>query len=779
MHNIRALSLFLLACLTVVTWLTAEAQKVIATVTVGEYPTSVALNGTTNKIYAVNACGNSPTCSNGTVSVFDGATLCIATVAVGINSEQAPLPAVAVNETTNKIYVTNPCGNDSLCLGRTPSTVTVIDGVTLATTTVTVGIGPSALAVNSLTNKIYVANSGTVTVIDGATLSTTSVPVELSGGYGWSPAVAVNQPTNKIFVTNPCGTDQYCNHNGSVTIIDGSNLSTTRVEVGKAPWALAVNPLTNKIYVANASTGSVTVIDGDTLMTTTVPVGFGPESVAIDQMRNKIYVANSAANTVSIIDGETLSTTTVSVGASPGDLGVNALTNTIYIPAEIDNTVTVINGGSLSTQTLTVGGEPSTTAVDEQTNRIYVVNRCGSLPWCSMYFGTDGTVSVIEGAPPPALQFVPVTPCRLVDTRPPNGGGPIRSGTAQSFALPQEGACGSNIPASAAAYSLNVTVVPHWKLGYLTVWPTGVPQPTASLMNSLDGRVKANAAIVAAGSNQAVSVFVTDTSDVVLDINGYFTTLPNPNALAFYPLTPCRVADTRDPHKPAGLGPPSLSAGVQRDLPILNAATCNIPNTAQAYSMNFTVVPQTTLGYLTVWPTGENQPVISTLNDQTGTVLANAAIVPAGTGGDIDAYATNNTDLIIDINGYFAPPGLGGLSLYSTVVCRVLDTRSQNGGAGPFSGTLVGNVEGSTCTVSNQAQSYVFNATVVPQGSLGYLTLWPDGGQQPVVSTLNAADGALTSNMAIVPAGTAGKIDAYAANGITNLLLDISSYFAP
>ncbi len=60
---------------------------------------------------------------------------------------------------------------------------------------------------------------------------------------------------------------------------------------------------------------------------------------------------------------------------------------------------------------------------------------------------------------------------------------------------------------------------------------------------------------------------------------------------------------------------------------------------------------------------------------------------------------------------------------------------------------------------------------------MGYLTLWPDGGQQPVVSTLNAIDTAITSNMAIVPT-TNGSVDAYVA-GTSNLVLDISSYFAP
>ncbi len=55
--------------------------------------------------------------------------------------------------------------------------------------------------------------------------------------------------------------------------------------------------------------------------------------------------------------------------------------------------------------------------------------------------------------------------------------------------------------------------------------------------------------------------------------------------------------------------------------------------------------------------------------------------------------------------------------------------------------------------------------------------LWPDGEQQPTVSTLNAEDGFITSNMAIVPTNN-GSIDAYAA-ALTQLILDISGYFAP
>ena len=390
-----------------------------------------------------------------------------------------------------------------------------------------------------------------------------------------------------------------------------------------------------------------------------------------------------------------------------------------------------------------------------------------------------GTVFEITATPPTPLQFVPLSqPCRAVDTRPDHGGGgPIQGGTFQNFPISGAGTCGP-LP-SAAAYSMNVSVVPQGPLGYLTVWPAGQPRPLASTLNSLDGRIKANAAIIPAGAGGDISVYATDTTNVIVDVNGYFAPVSG-STLAFYPLTPCRVADTRHSTYPPGLGPPFLTGGQERAFPILNAATtCNIPSRGvAAYSLNFSVVPHGSLFYMTVWPTGETRPLVSTLNDIPGQIIANAAIVVAGTSGDVSVYPTNDTDLVIDINGYFAPAGTGGLSLYGVPPCRVIDTRHVGSGQ-PFSGVLSPPVDvvGSACEISSLAQAYVFNASVVPQGPLGYLTLWPDGAVQPVVSTLNALDGSISSNMAIVPS-TNGKVDAF-ASGITQLILDISSYFAP
>ena len=77
-----------------------------------------------------------------------------------------------------------------------------------------------------------------------------------------------------------------------MTVIDGATNNTTTVPVGTEPSAVAVNPNTNQIYVANPYSNNVTVIDGATNNTTTVPVGTNPSAVAVNPVTNQIYVAN-------------------------------------------------------------------------------------------------------------------------------------------------------------------------------------------------------------------------------------------------------------------------------------------------------------------------------------------------------------------------------------------------------------------------------------------------------------------------------------------------------
>ena len=378
------------------------------------------------------------------------------------------------------------------------------------------------------------------------------------------------------------------------------------------------------------------------------------------------------------------------------------------------------------------------------------------------------------------LRFVPVNPCRVVDTR--SGGGEfgapsLTAGSTRSFTVPRS-AC--SIPVTAQAYSLNVTAVPEGPLSYLTLWAAGQARPFVSTLNSWDGTVVANAAIVPAGLFGGVSVYVTDPSDLIVDINGYFESSASPLPLAFYPVAPCRVADTRGS---AGLfGAPALIPGQSRDFPV-PLSSCDIPAAAGAYSLNVTAVPPGPLAYLTAWPAGQAQPLVSTLNSWNGRVVANAAIVPVGTNESISVFVPDPTNLILDINGYFSRyGGPGALSFYPVTPCRVADTRNPTG---PFGGpeleagaprTFL--VPASPCGIPSNAAAYALNVTAVPDGPLSYLTLWPAGTPKPFVSTLNSLEGTVVANAAIVPAGIDGAITIFVTNP-TQVILDINGYFAP
>src|SRR5438552_902323 len=113
---------------------------------------------------------------------------------------------------------------------------------------------------------------------------------------GIAQAIAINPVTNKIYIPNGIGDNQ-------LVIIDGATEAVTTVPAGTNPEAVALNPTTNKIYVANEFSDTVTVVDGVTKATNTIAVGSFPTAVALNPVTNKIYVVNFNANTVSVING--------------------------------------------------------------------------------------------------------------------------------------------------------------------------------------------------------------------------------------------------------------------------------------------------------------------------------------------------------------------------------------------------------------------------------------------------------------------------------------------
>ncbi len=107
-------------------------------------------------------------------------------------------------------------------------------------------------------------------------------------------SVAINPLTNSIYVSN-------FNSPGSVSILNGGTNSVNSVSVGATPVGISVNPVTNKIYVANYNSNSLTVIDGTTGLPSILAAGTAPLAVAINLIRNDVYAANNGSNDVTVI----------------------------------------------------------------------------------------------------------------------------------------------------------------------------------------------------------------------------------------------------------------------------------------------------------------------------------------------------------------------------------------------------------------------------------------------------------------------------------------------
>jgi len=341
---------------------------VIATIPVGTSPRlGVAADPTTNRIYVANVGSNN-------VSVIDGATNTeidtdgnpangITRVPVG-----AAPAGVAANPTTNRIYVTNQNSNNvSVVDGATNTEIDTDGNPANGITRIPVGSGPVGVDVNPITNRIYVGNfswgSGSVSVIDGATNTEIDTDGNPANGITRIPVgdrpheVAVNTVTNRIYVAN-WGSN-------NVSVIDGATdteIDTdgnpangiTRIPVGSGPCGVGVNPTTNRIYIGNSGSDDVSVIDGATNTeidtdgnpangVTPIPVGSAPIGVHVNPITNRIYVANQNSDNVSVIDqASNTIIATVPVGDFPWGVGANPSTNRIYVANWLDDTVSVI-----------------------------------------------------------------------------------------------------------------------------------------------------------------------------------------------------------------------------------------------------------------------------------------------------------------------------------------------------------------------------------------------------------------------------------------------------
>lgn len=146
---------------------------------------------------------------------------------------------------------------------------------------------------------------------------------------------------------------------------------------------------------------------------------------------------------------------------------------------------------------------------------------CGSS--CTLSQDQEAVVTYFGFVPAP-LDFHTVRPCRLVDTRigvGRSGGPPLAAGASRRFRV--TGAC--DIPPTARALSLNVTVTQPNAAGHLRVYPAGSAVPLVSTINYSVGQTRTNNAIAQVGNSEQVAVFCgqpTGNVHLIVDVNGYF-----------------------------------------------------------------------------------------------------------------------------------------------------------------------------------------------------------------------------------------------------------------
>ena len=199
--------------------------------------------------------------------------------------------------------------------------------------------------------------------------------------------------------------------------------------------------------------------------------------------------------------------------------------------------------------------------------------------------------------------------------------------------------------------------------GYLTVFPTGAPQPTASNVNYVAHRVSTNRVVVSlsttGSSPGSVRIYSSAQADVIVDVAGYFSGAGATTGSRFTAEgAPVRICDTRS----ISLSTPSnqcsnrpVMAGDADSLKVNVASLAGVPQNATAVVINLTAVAPTADTFLTVFP-GLTPPGSSDLNPAAGEIRANLVIatIDQVTGQIAIANHAGSTNIIVDVLGWYS-----------------------------------------------------------------------------------------------------------------------------
>ncbi|MGD9998643.1 MAG: PKD domain-containing protein, partial [Ilumatobacteraceae bacterium] len=401
---------------------------------------------------------------------------------------------------------------------------------------------------------------------------------------------------------------------------------------------------------------------------------------------------------------------------------------------------------------------------------------------------TQQVVSVtVPGQPPPPPPPVEpgynplAAPSRILDTRADGqtvdalyaatGIRPLGS----TLDLPVVGRAG--VPADATAVVLNVTVTEGQGPGFITVFPCGEPQPTASSLNYVAGKNIPNLVISKIGAGGAVCFFNSAATHLVVDVAGFYT-----GAQSFAPLAaPARLLDTRSDGVTVdglSMGEGIRPAGTVQTLQVTTRA--GVPAGAASVVLNVTVDQPETAGFVTAFPCDATLPTASNVNFVAGQTVPNAVVSKLSAAGTVCLFTSATTHLVVDISGYFADTSF---VVPLAAPARLLDTRADGttidgafvaGGLRPTGGTLQLAVSG-RANIPATASAVVLNVTVDQPAADGFITVYPSDSGRPNASNLNYIVGQTVPNAVIARLGPGGTVCLF-NSGATHLVVDVAAY---
>lgn len=204
-----------------------------------------------------------------------------------------------------------------------------------------------------------------------------TIPVSSPAQY-----LAINPITNRIYVIQG---------DNSLAVLDTkTNKILTTMKIGKMPYYMAVNTRTNRIYVSNFYDGTVSVVNGLTnRVISTIKVGERCDNIEVNSRTNLIYVSTTSLSSKNgklvVLNGATNKIQTrIPFSGRPSHIVVNESTNRIYVTNTTTDTLAIISGDTHTIlTTVKVGRNPVIQpALDRKTNRLFVANNLSR--YCSV-----------------------------------------------------------------------------------------------------------------------------------------------------------------------------------------------------------------------------------------------------------------------------------------------------------------------------------------------------------------------------------------------------------